>query len=44
MFDMMQALGFDEDEIVTFLRKYLNAYYKDKALRKEREKELAGIV
>ena len=41
---MMQALGFDEDEIVTFLRKYLNAYYKDKALQREREKELARIV
>ena len=44
VFDMMHALGFDEDEIVTFLRKYLNAYYKDKALQREREKELAGIV
>lgn len=44
VFDIMQALGFDEDENVTFLRKYLNAYYKDRELQKKREEELAGIV
>ena len=44
VFDIMQALGFDEDEALTFLRKYMNAYYRDKALQKERERELAGIV
>lgn len=44
IFDIMQALEFSEDENINFLKKYFNAYHKDKALQKEREKELAGMV
>lgn len=42
LFEIMRALGFDDDESVVFLRKYLYAYYDDKEF--QLEKELAGTV
>lgn len=44
VFDMMQALGFDEKESKEFLEKYLNAYYQDKAFQKDLDKGMAGII
>lgn len=44
VFDIMLALGFNEDESITFLKKYLDAYYKDKMLQEEWEEELVGMV
>ena len=42
--DIIQALGFSEEERKAFMGKYTEAYYKDKEFQQEREKEMAGAL
>ena len=44
VFDIMLALEFSEEERREFLAAYLEAYYQDRSLQREQEKELAGAV
>lgn len=44
VFDIIMALGFSAEERKVFAEKYMDAYYKDKVVQEELEKELAGAV
>ena len=44
VFDIIIALGFSAEERKVFAEKYMDAYYKDKVVQEELEKELAGAV
>ena len=44
VFDIIIAVGFSAEERKTFAEKYMDAYYKDKVVQEELEKELADAV
>ena len=41
---LFRSLGFSAEEREVFAEKYMDAYYKDKVVQEELEKELAGAV
>lgn len=44
IFDIIMALNFSVEEREAFALKYIDAYYKDKEVQKQLEKEPAGAV
>ena len=44
VFDIIIALGFSVEERKVFAEKYMEAYYQDKVVQEELERELAGAV
>lgn len=44
VFDIIMALGFSEEERNAFAVKYMVAYYRDKEVQKQLERELAGVT